>query len=57
MRLANLALQELTEAMNRGWGDRDSRVAMLLQEERSGVEVRVAQDALAQALEAEQTGS
>ena len=27
MRLANLALEELTEAMNRGWGQRDSRVS------------------------------
>lgn len=53
MRLANLALQELTEALNRGWGDRDSRVAMLLQEERAGVEVRVPEDVLAQALEKE----
>ena len=53
MRLANLALQELTEAMNRGWGDRDSRVAMLLQEERSGVEVRVDEEVLRQALAAE----
>ncbi len=51
MRLAGLALQELTEALNRGWGDRDSRVAMLLQEERAGVEVRVAEDVLARALE------
>jgi len=51
MRLANLALQELTEAMNRGWGGRDSRVAMLLQEERAGVEVRVDEDELRQALE------
>ena len=41
MRLAQLTLQEMTEALNRGWGHRDSRVAMLLQEERSGVEVRV----------------
>jgi 3-hydroxyisobutyrate dehydrogenase len=57
MRLANLALAELTEAMNRGWGHRDSRVAMLLQEERAGVEVRVDQDTLRQALESErQTG-
>lgn len=53
MRLANLALQELTEALNRGWGDRDSRVAMLLQEERAGVEVRVAPDVLSRALESE----
>lgn len=37
MRLCNLALQELTEAMNRGWDGRDSRVAMLLQQERAGI--------------------
>ena len=37
MRLTNLALEELTEAMNRGWDSKDSRVAMLLQEERAGV--------------------
>jgi len=53
MRLANLALQELTEAMNRGWGGRDSRVAMLLQEERAGVEVRVDEEVLRRALEEE----
>jgi len=53
MRLANLALMEMTEAINRGWGDRDSRVAMLLQEERAGVEVRVDEDALKAVLEAE----
>jgi 3-hydroxyisobutyrate dehydrogenase len=41
MRIANLALAELTEALNRGWGHRDSRVAMLLQEERAGVEIKV----------------
>ena len=56
MRLANLALQELTEAINRGWGDRDSRVAMLLQEERAGVEVRVDPDLLAKVLEEERSG-
>jgi hypothetical protein len=28
--------------MNRGWGDRDSRTAMLLQEERAGgIQVRI----------------
>ena len=57
MRLANLVLQEMTEAMNRGWGDRDSRVAMLLQEERAGVEVRVDEEVLKAALEAEKRGS
>ena len=41
MRLSNLALEEMTEAMNRGWGERDSRVAMLLQEERAGVSIAV----------------
>jgi 3-hydroxyisobutyrate dehydrogenase len=46
MRVANLALAELTEALNRGWGDRDSRVSMLLQEERAGVEIKVAPDRL-----------
>jgi len=56
MRLANLALMEMTEAMNRGWGDRDSRVAMLLQEERAGVEVRVDEDVLKAVLEAEKNG-
>ena len=56
MRFANMALQELTEAMNRGWGGRDSRVAMLLQEERAGAEVRVSEDRLRQALEAEPSG-
>ena len=35
MRLANLALEELTEAMNRGWQQRDSRVGGLLQVERA----------------------
>jgi 3-hydroxyisobutyrate dehydrogenase len=37
MRLANLALEELTEALNRGWAQRDSRVGMLLQVERSKI--------------------
>ena len=41
MKMANIALAEMTEALNRGWGDRDSRVAMLLQEERAGVEIAV----------------
>ena len=51
MRAANLALAELTEALNRGWGDRDSRVAMLLQEERAGVQVRVDEARLREALD------
>ncbi len=53
MRLAQLTLQEMTEALNRGWGHRDSRVAMLLQEERAGVEVRVEEAILNAVLEEE----
>jgi 3-hydroxyisobutyrate dehydrogenase-like beta-hydroxyacid dehydrogenase len=41
MRLANMALAEMTEAMNRGWGARDSRTPMLIQQERSGVKIEV----------------
>jgi len=51
MRLSQLALQELTEAFNRGWGGRDSRSAMILQEERAGVEVRVDPERIAEVLE------
>ncbi|MBV9580322.1 MAG: NAD(P)-dependent oxidoreductase [Chloroflexi bacterium] len=50
MRMAHLALDELTEALNRGWGNRDSRVAMLLQEERSQLEIKVDEDRLRQAM-------
>lgn len=48
MRLANLTLMEMTEAMNRGWAKRDSRSAMLLQEERTGVEVRIHPERIAE---------
>lgn len=42
MAVANLTLQELMAAMNRGWADKDSRIAMLLQEERAGgIRVRI----------------
>ena len=53
MRLANITLEEITEALNRGWGERDSRVAMLLQEERADVTIRVAEAAIRQVLELE----
>src|SRR6204780_3810600 len=36
MRLCNLTLAEMTEAMGRGWAGRDSRVAMLLRRGRGG---------------------
>lgn len=41
MRIANLTLAEMTEGLNRGWGERDSRIPMLLQEERAGVRIAV----------------
>lgn len=41
MRFAALTLEEMTEALNRGWGHRDSRSAMLLELERSGVQIAV----------------
>jgi len=51
MRLANLALEEITEALGRGWGDRDSSSFMLLEEERAGVEIKVPRERLQQILE------
>jgi 3-hydroxyisobutyrate dehydrogenase len=41
MRLCNLTLEEMTEALGRGWGERDSRVAMTLETERAGIEIKV----------------
>jgi 3-hydroxyisobutyrate dehydrogenase len=41
MRMCNLAYAEMTEAISRGWGDRDSRSVMLLQQERAGIKVAV----------------
>jgi 3-hydroxyisobutyrate dehydrogenase len=50
MRIGEIALAELDEAMQRGWEGRDCRVAMTLQEERAGVDVRVAPERLAELL-------
>jgi len=52
MKLANVTLEEMTEALNRGWADRDSRVAMLLQAERAGVDIKVPDADLRRALDA-----
>jgi 3-hydroxyisobutyrate dehydrogenase len=41
MKLAHTTLAEMTEAMNRGWAGRDSRVAMILQNERAGIDIKV----------------
>ena len=51
MRMGGVALEELSAAMDRGWGERDARVAMVLQEERAGVSVRVAPEELRGALD------
>ena len=37
MRLANMAATELTEALNRGWGDLDSQAFLDVQRERAGI--------------------
>lgn len=52
MRLSNLTLEEMTEAMNRGWAARDSRVSMVLQEERAGVAIEVDPEAIRKAVAA-----
>jgi 3-hydroxyisobutyrate dehydrogenase len=57
MRLANLTLAELTEALNRGWGQRDSRVAMLLQEERAGIDVQVPPESIQEILDRDRPGA
>ena len=40
MPLANLVEQIMMQAMNRGWGEKDRTIAVRLQEESSGVELR-----------------
>jgi 3-hydroxyisobutyrate dehydrogenase len=50
MRMCNLTLAEMTEALARGWGGRDSRSVMLLQQERAGVEIAVDPERLREAL-------
>jgi len=50
MRLCNLTREEMTEALNRGWGHRDSRVSMLLELERAGLELAVEPERIRQSL-------
>ena len=46
---------ELTEALNRGWGGRDSRVGALLQQERAGIPpIAVAPDKIKAVMDADQ---
>jgi 3-hydroxyisobutyrate dehydrogenase len=51
MRLSEMVMREFDEAIGRGWGGRDSRISMTLQEERAGVSVRVAPERLKNALD------
>jgi 3-hydroxyisobutyrate dehydrogenase len=51
MRIASLTLADITEAMNRGWAERDSRSVMLLPQERAGVEIAVEPDGIRDVLE------
>jgi len=51
MKIGQIALDELAGAIERGWSERDCRVAMTLQEERAKVSVRVARERLQDALD------
>jgi 3-hydroxyisobutyrate dehydrogenase len=51
MKIGQAALDELAAAMQRGWSDRDCRVAMTLQEERAKVSVRVPRERLQEAMD------
>ena len=51
MRIGQIALDELAGAIERGWSERDCRVAMTLQEERAKVSVRVARERLQDAMD------
>lgn len=50
MRLANMTLEEMTEALARGFGEQDSRAYMKLQLERAGVSIAVDPERLQQAV-------
>jgi 3-hydroxyisobutyrate dehydrogenase-like beta-hydroxyacid dehydrogenase len=57
MRICNLTHAEMTEACNRGWEGRDSRVVMLLQEERTGVKIASDPERVKQAAERAKSGT
>lgn len=52
MRIANMTLEEMTEAVGRGFANQDSRSFLKLQLERAGVEIAVDPDRLREAVEA-----
>lgn len=51
MKIGQVALDELAAAMQRGWSERDCRVAMTLQEERAKVSVVVPREQLQDAMD------
>lgn len=51
MRLANMTMEEMTEALGRGFGDWDSRAYLQLQLERAGVKIAIEPARLQAALE------
>jgi len=57
LKMVNLALQDMQEALNRGWGHRDSRVAMLLGPEKAGIpEIKVDKQRIAAVLQRDDKG-
>jgi 3-hydroxyisobutyrate dehydrogenase-like beta-hydroxyacid dehydrogenase len=57
MRICNLAYSEMLEACNRGWEGRDSRVVMLLEQERAGVNIAADPERVKQAAERAKSGT
>ena len=51
MKIANLTHCEMTEALNRGWGNLDSRSFLMLQKERAGVEIKVSAEEIQKVLD------
>jgi 3-hydroxyisobutyrate dehydrogenase len=56
MRICNLAYAEMREACNRGWEGRDSRIVMLLEQERAGVKIAADPERVKQAAERAKSG-
>ena len=56
MRMCNLAYSEMMEACNRGWEGRDSRVVMVLEQERAGVTIAADPERVKQAAERAKSG-
>ena len=54
MRLIDMTRAEMSEALARGWGDRDSRAFLILQQERAGVHIEVDKAAIDAVLKADE---